>query len=102
SWAVSAAFIDFDRDGWLDLFVGNYLSYTLQTHMPCFSAPGVPDYCRPEVYRAAPSRLYRNLGNGRFSDVTIAAGLARNFGPALGVTAADLNGRMAGSLRGKR
>ncbi|HEV3061793.1 MAG TPA: CRTAC1 family protein [Vicinamibacterales bacterium] len=92
SWAVSAAFVDFDRDGWLDLFVGNYLAYTLQTHMPCFSAPGVRDYCRPEVYRAEPSRLYRNLGNGHFSDVTIAAGLGRSFGPALGVSTADFNG----------
>jgi hypothetical protein len=92
SWAVSAAFVDFDRDGWLDLFVGNYLKYTLQTHVPCFSAPGVPDYCRPSVYRAEPSRLYRNLGNGRFSDVTIAAGMARSFGPALGVSTADFNG----------
>ncbi len=60
--------------------------------MPCFSAPGVPDYCRPGVYRAEPSRLYRNLGNGRFSDVTIAAGMARSFGPALGVSTADFNG----------
>ena len=92
AWAVSATFVDVDRDGWLDLFVGNYLDYTLQTHVPCFSAPGVPDYCRPEVYRARPSRLYRNLGNGRFADVTIAAGLGRAFGPALGVSAADVNG----------
>jgi hypothetical protein len=92
SWAVSAAFVDFDRDGWPDLFVGNYLKYTLQTHVPCFSAPGVPDYCRPEVYRAEPSRLYRNLGNGRFADVTIEAGLGRSFGPALGVSTADVNG----------
>jgi len=92
SWAVSAAFVDVDRDGWLDLFVGNYLKYTLQTHVPCFSAPGVRDYCRPEVYRAEPSRLYRNLGDGRFADVTIAAGLGRSFGPALGVSTADFNG----------
>ena len=92
SWGVSAAFVDFDRDGWLDLFVGNYLNYSLQTHVPCFSASGAPDYCRPSVYRPAPSRLYRNLGGGRFADVTIAAGMGRPFGPALGVATADFNG----------
>ena len=92
SWGVSATFLDFDRDGWLDLFVGNYLNYSLQAHIPCFSASGAPDYCRPSVYRPAPSRLYRNQGGGRFVDVTIAAGMGRAFGPALGVSTADFNG----------
>jgi hypothetical protein len=84
--------VDFDRDGLLDLFVGNYLDYTLQTHTPCFGPSGAPDYCRPEVYRAQPNRLYRNTGNGHFTDVTIASGVASAFGPALGVVAADFNG----------
>ena len=92
SWGVSAAFVDIDRDGLLDLFVGNYLNYTVQTHTPCFGPSGAPDYCRPEVYRAAPNRLYRNVGGGRFTDVTIASGVARQFGPALGVVSADFNG----------
>src|SRR5262249_36715396 len=87
-----ASFVDFDRDGWLDLFVGNYLNYTLQAHTPCFNAAGPPDYCPPGVYRAQPSRLYRNRGDGTFVDVTAAAGLAREFGPALGVATADFNG----------
>ena len=92
SWGVSATFFDFDRDGWLDLFVGNYLNYSLKTDIPCFSASGAPDYCRPSVYRAQPSRLYRNQGGGRFADVTIAAGMGRPFGPALGAATADFNG----------
>jgi hypothetical protein len=92
SWGVSAAFVDIDRDGWLDLFVGNYLTYGLETHTPCFSASGAPDYCRPSVYRAQPSRLYRNQGGGRFVDVTVAAGVGHPFGPALGVSTADFNG----------
>jgi enediyne biosynthesis protein E4 len=92
SWGVSASFVDFDRDGWLDLFVGNYLNYSLKTHIACFGPSGAPDYCRPSVYRAQPNRLYRNQGNGRFVDVTIAAGLARPFGPALGAATADFNG----------
>ena len=91
NWGVSASFFDYDRDGWLDLFVGNYLNYTLQTHTPCFGPSGAPDYCRPEVYGAQPNRLYRNLGNGRFADVTIASGVARAFGPALGSLATDAN-----------
>ena len=92
SWGVSASFFDFDRDGLLDLFVGNYLTYSLKTHIACFSGPGAPDYCRPSVYRPRPSRLYHNLGGGRFADVTIAAGLGRDFGPALGASSADFNG----------
>jgi hypothetical protein len=92
AWSVSAAFFDFDRDGLLDLFVGNYLNYTLQTHTPCLGPTGGPDYCRPSVYRAQPSRLYHNLGGGRFADVTIQSGIAQQFGPALGVSTADFNG----------
>jgi hypothetical protein len=92
SWGVSAAFLDFDRDGWLDLFVGNYLRYSLAIHIDCVGVAGLPDYCRPSAYRPQPSRLYRNLGNGTFADVTIKSGLARQFGPALGVSTADFNG----------
>ena len=92
SWGVSAAFVDFDRDGWLDLFVGNYLRYSLATHIDCVGVAGLPDYCRPSAYRPQPTRLYRNRGNGTFADVTIASGLARQFGPALGVSTADFNG----------
>jgi enediyne biosynthesis protein E4 len=92
SWGVSAAFFDYDRDGLLDLFVGNYLDYSLKTHIPCFGPSGAPDYCRPSVYHAQPSRLYHNIGNGHFVDVTIASGVGREFGPALGVSTADFNG----------
>jgi hypothetical protein len=91
SWSVSASFVDVDRDGWLDLFVGNYLNYTLEAHTPCFNRSGPPDYCPPDVYRARPSRFYRNRGDGTFVDMTAAAGLAREFGPALGVATADFN-----------
>jgi hypothetical protein len=91
-WSVSASFVDYDRDGWLDLFVGNYLRYRIGADMSCFSASGRPDYCSPNVYRPQPSHLYHNNRNGTFSDVTTSSGLAREFGPALGVVAADVNG----------
>jgi enediyne biosynthesis protein E4 len=91
-WSVSASFVDYDRDGWLDLFVGNYLSYRIGADMPCFSASGRPDYCSPNVYRPQPSHLYHNNRNGTFSDATVSSGMAREFGPALGIVAADVNG----------
>jgi hypothetical protein len=91
-WSVSAAFVDFDRDGWLDLYVGHYLIYSLDRHIACFAESKVPDYCPPERYRPEPDRLYRNRGNGTFADVTASSGLARAFGPGLGVATADFNG----------
>ena len=91
AWSVPASFFDFDRDGWLDLFVGNYLSFSLETHIQCKNRSGPPDYCPPEVYRAQPNRLYRNRGDGTFENVTAAAGLAYEFGPALGAATADFD-----------
>jgi enediyne biosynthesis protein E4 len=91
-WGVSAAFVDYDRDGWLDLFVGHYLNYTVGTNIRCHSASGLLDYCPPHVYRALPSRLYRNNRDGTFRDVTEAAGMALDFGPAMGVSTADFDG----------
>src|SRR5688572_8959666 len=91
-WTVSAAFVDFDRDGWLDLFVGHYLNWDLPLNTPCYGSSGRRVYCAPQVYRAQQSRLYRNNSNGTFADVTVAAGLATQFGPALGVSTADFDG----------
>jgi len=92
SWSVSAAFVDIDRDGWLDLFVGNYLRYRLEGNTRCSSPTGAPDYCTPASYPALPDRLYRNRRNGTFADVTTTAQVASEFGPALGVSTADFNG----------
>jgi hypothetical protein len=92
-WSVSAAFVDYDRDGWLDLFVGNYVSYNVDADRPCLHSIGtLRDYCPPSVYRSQPGRLFHNNRNGTFSDVTSAAGVGREFGPALGVSTADFNG----------
>ena len=92
AWGVPASFFDYDRDGWLDLFVGNYLSYTLESHTQCYDRAGAPDYCPPETSRPQPDVLYRNRGDGTFEDVTAAAGLGREFGPAFGAATADFDG----------
>jgi len=91
-WGVSAAFIDYDRDGWLDLFVGNYLHYGVESEVHCLSVTGQRDYCPPNSYRPQPSRLYHNKGNGTFEDVTGKALVGGAYGPALGVSTADFNG----------
>ena len=92
SWSVSAAFVDFDRDGWLDLYVGNYLRYRLEGNTKCSSPTGAPDYCTPSSYPALPGRLYRNQRNGTFADVTTSSRVGTEYGPALGVATADFNG----------
>jgi hypothetical protein len=92
-WSVSAAFLDYDRDGWLDLFVGNYVYYSVEGDKPCLHSIGsLRDYCPPSLYRPQPDHLFHNNRNGTFTDVTAAAGMAREFGPALGVSTADFNG----------
>ncbi len=91
-WSVPAAFIDYDRDGWLDLFVGNYLKFSFATHKPCRDAAGAPDYCGPVPSDAVPARLLHNRRDGTFEDVTAKAGITAAYGPALGVTTADFNG----------
>jgi hypothetical protein len=90
--AVSAAFLDYDRDGWLDLYVGYNVNYTLKNDQRCPNMAGVRDYCPPQIYGGRPDRLYRNLGNGTFVDVSATALLGGKFGPALGVVTADFNG----------
>jgi enediyne biosynthesis protein E4 len=91
-WGVSAAFVDYDRDGWLDLYVGNYLLYSVAGDLDCLSVTGQHDYCPPNSYRAQPDRLYHNRGNGTFEDVTSRALVGGADGPALGVSTADFNG----------
>jgi hypothetical protein len=92
SWSVSASFVDIDRDGWLDLYVGHYLRYTLEGNTRCMSPSGEADYCTPDGYQPLPDRLYRNQRDGTFADVSARAQISRAFGPALGVSTADLNG----------
>ena len=90
-FSVSATFFDYDRDDRLDLFVGGYLDYSLDIDQACTSVTGGRGYCPPRVYRAQRDRLYHNDGGGRFTDVSVKALASGDYGPALGVVAADLN-----------
>jgi hypothetical protein len=91
-WSTSASWVDYDGDGNLDLYVANYVDFTVAGNKRCYSPMGEMDYCTPSIYRAVPDRLFRNLGNGKFKDVTLESGIGSSFGPGLGVACADLNG----------
>ncbi|HEV2472185.1 MAG TPA: CRTAC1 family protein, partial [Chthonomonadales bacterium] len=92
-WSTSAAWLDYDRDGKLDLFVCNYLRWTPKTDIRCV-VNGVKDYCPPQVYPGTYCTLYHNEGNGHFKDVSVQMGIRAPglSGRSLGVAVADFNG----------
>ena len=96
-WSVGASFFDYDRDGWLDLFVVDYVEFNLDNNVVCYAETSRRDYCGPDAFPPVADRLYRNLGlddsgQVRFAEVSVAAGLARAAGPGLGVVAFDVDG----------
>ena len=80
-FGTSAAWLDYDRDGKLDLFVANYVQWTPQNDLWCSLDGATKSYCTPESYKGTPSKLYHNLGGGKFEDVT-AEGRASPIRPA--------------------
>ncbi len=88
-FSASAAFLDYDSDGDLDLFLTNYVSFTVKGNRQCKGARR--DYCSPNAYEPLPDRVFRNEGDGKFTDVTEEVGLGTAFGAGLGVIALDFN-----------
>ena len=93
SWGTSTAFLDYDADGDLDLFVANYVNWSIGIEQDCYNPAGLLDYCLPTNYGApALDRLFRNDGDGTFTDVSVDVGLQTAFGNGLGVVAGDFDG----------
>ena len=101
-WGTSCAFLDYNKDGWLDLFVANYLDFDLQTApLPGSSNytcnwKGMPVYCGPRGLKGGQNILYRNNGDGTFTDVSAAAGIVKkgeeHFGLGVGISDFDNDG----------
>jgi hypothetical protein len=89
-WSASAGFFDYDNDGKLDLFVTRYVIWSFDRNGYCGEKkPGYRAYCHPDNYEPITSLLFRNNGDGTFTDVSAKAGLAGSPGKALGVAFAD-------------
>jgi len=91
NFGTSAAWLDYDRDGKLDLFVANYVQWTAKGDLWCSLDGATKSYCTPESYKGTSCKLYRNLGGGKFEDVSQKAGVAEPTSKSLGITVFDYN-----------
>ncbi|HEX2645294.1 MAG TPA: CRTAC1 family protein [Thermoanaerobaculia bacterium] len=91
SFGTSAAFLDYDKDGKADLFVANYVQWSEAKDLWCSLDGATKSYCTPESYKGTASRLFRNLGGGKFADAGQKAGIADPTSKSLGVAVLDFN-----------
>jgi hypothetical protein len=89
AFSTSAMWVDIDRDGLLDLFVCNYVKWSLEQDVFCSLDGKQKSYCTPEAYRGETCWLFRNRGNGTFEDVTATCGIFDSSSKALGVALID-------------
>ena len=88
-FGTSCAWFDYDKDGYLDLYVANYVEWSIETDLFCTLDGTSKSYCTPESYMGQPSKLFRNKGNGTFSDVSKIARIADPTSKSLGVCTFD-------------
>jgi enediyne biosynthesis protein E4 len=89
-WGIHALWLDYDRDGWLDLFLVNYCRWNPQSEPFC----GDPQtrqrtYCHPRFYGALPNQLFHNNRDGTFADVSDSSGISKHLGKGMGAAMAD-------------
>ena len=88
AWSVAAGWFDYNNDGLLDLFVVNYLNYNIKTATHCVQQ-GLPAYCSPVDFLGTPNILYRNNGDGTFTDVSEQSRISQYVGKGMGLAFAD-------------
>jgi hypothetical protein len=91
TWSTAAGWFDYDNDGRLDLFVTNYVNWSLKDEPLCKFGE-IVSYCSPDAYTGQPNMLFHNNGDGTFTDVSVRSGVDKVMGKGMGVAFADYDG----------